>query len=110
MAPHTNGYSWRRPTWTSARAATRSTGDDAMKWICAACFAAACVASAAAGLNAAENAKFRYLTSVYFDDKGAGLSLPEGVACGANGLVVVGDTANDRLLRFTFRDKAVSAM
>ena len=59
-------------------------------------------------LTAAETARFRYLVSVYVDDKGAGLNLPEGVACDGNGQFVVGDTGNDRLLRFTFRDKTVS--
>jgi hypothetical protein len=60
------------------------------------------------GLGAAETGKLRHVISVYFDGKGAGLNLPEGIACGANGQLVVGDTGNDRLLRFTFRDKTVS--
>lgn len=58
-------------------------------------------------LRAAETAKFRYVASVYADGKGAGLKLPEGIACGAKGQIVVGDTGNDRLLRFTYQDKAV---
>jgi hypothetical protein len=60
-------------------------------------------------LTAAEGAKLRYLASAYFDDKEAGFKLPEGVACGANGQVVVGDTGNDRLVRFTFQDATVKA-
>ena len=44
---------------------------------------------------------------MYVDDKGAGLSRPEGVACDGKGRLVVGDTGNDRLLRFTYRDKTV---
>lgn len=56
----------------------------------------------------AETAKLRYLASVYVDDKEAGLKLPEGVACDAKGTFVVGDTGNDRLLRFTYRDTTVS--
>jgi len=59
-------------------------------------------------LTAAETAKFRYLTAVYFDEKGAGLMLPEGVACDAKGQVLISDTGNDRLLRFTFQNKTVS--
>jgi hypothetical protein len=55
----------------------------------------------------AQTAKFRFLAAIYADDKAAGLSLPEGVACGASGQIVVADTGNDRLLRFTFRDKAI---
>jgi sugar lactone lactonase YvrE len=60
------------------------------------------------GLSAAETGKLRHVVSVYFDSKGAGLSLPEGVACDSSGQFVVGDTGNDRLVRFTFRDKAVT--
>jgi streptogramin lyase len=57
---------------------------------------------------AAQTAKFRHLVSIYADDQAFGLHLPEGVACGANGEVVVGDTGNGRLVRFTYRDKTVS--
>ncbi len=42
------------------------------------------------------------------DDQGAGLRLPEGVACGPSGQVIVGDTGNDRLVRFTYQDKMVT--
>jgi len=56
----------------------------------------------------AQTAKLRYLASVYADEKGAGLKLPEGVACDAKGQLLIGDTGNDRLLRFTYQDKAVS--
>jgi len=57
----------------------------------------------------AETAKFRYLQSVYFDDKGGGLQQPEGVACNEKSLLVVGDTGNDRLLQYTFQDKSLKA-
>jgi hypothetical protein len=79
-----------------------------MKTVSFACFVAAALVLGHLRLTAAETARFRYLVSVYFDDKGVGLNLPEGVACDANGQVVVGDTGNDRLLRFTYRDKVVS--
>ena len=59
-------------------------------------------------LTAAENARFRHLISVYFDDQGGGLNRPEGVACDSAGQVVVGDTGNDRILRYTYGDKTVS--
>jgi hypothetical protein len=59
-------------------------------------------------IGAAETPKFRYVTSVYFDDKGAGLNRPEGVACDAKGRLVIGDTGNDRVLRFNYHDKALS--
>lgn len=57
---------------------------------------------------AAQGAKFRHLVSMYIDDQGASLNLPEGVACGANGQVVIGDTGNDRLVRLTFLEKKVT--
>jgi len=59
-------------------------------------------------LTAAENARLRHLTSVYFDDQGGGLHRPEGVACDSAGQVVVGDTGNDRILRYLFEDRTVS--
>jgi len=59
-------------------------------------------------LTAAENARFRHLISVYFDDQGGGLHRPEGVACDSAGQIVVGDTGNDRILRYTYEDKTVS--
>jgi NHL repeat len=55
----------------------------------------------------AETVKFRYLQSVYFDDKGGGLKQPEGIACDGKSLLVVGDTGNDRLVRYTFQEKSL---
>lgn len=78
-----------------------------MKPFSFACLVAAALALGHLRLTAAEGAKLRYLASVYFDDKGAGLKLPEGVACDGKGQVVVGDTGNDRLLRFAYRDRTV---
>jgi len=57
----------------------------------------------------AEAIKFRYVQSVYFDDKGGGLKQPEGVACDEKSLLVVGDTGNDRLLRYTFQERGLKA-
>ncbi len=59
-------------------------------------------------LRAAETAKFRYIAAMYADGKGLGLKQPEGIACGAKGQIVVGDTGNDRLVRFTYENKTVS--
>jgi hypothetical protein len=53
----------------------------------------------------AETVKFKYLQSVYFDEKGGGLKQPEGVASGEKSLFVIGDTGNDRLVRYTFQDR-----
>lgn len=81
-----------------------------MKKIACACLAASAlvIVLGRAQPAAAQTARFRHLVSMYVDDQGAGLNLPEGVGCGVNGKVVVADTANGRLLRFTYADKTVS--
>lgn len=53
----------------------------------------------------AETVKFKHLQSVYFDEKGGSLKEPEAVACNEKSLLVIGDTANGRLLRYTFQEK-----
>lgn len=72
------------------------------------CLAAAVLVAVPLHPAAAQSARLRHVLSVYADDKGVGLNLPEGVACGANGQLVVADTVNDRLLRFTYQDKAIT--
>ncbi len=57
----------------------------------------------------AETVKFKYLQSVYFDDKGGSLKQPEGVACNDKSILVIGDTGNDRLLRYTMEEKNLKA-
>ena len=51
--------------------------------------------------------KFRHIVSIYSDDKGVGLKNPEGVACSDGDYLIVADSGNGRLLRFTFKDKAL---
>jgi hypothetical protein len=51
--------------------------------------------------------KFRYMTSIYADDKGLGLKQPEGVACSGESLLIVADTGNGRLLRYSIKDGAI---
>jgi DNA-binding beta-propeller fold protein YncE len=51
--------------------------------------------------------KFRYITSLYLDDKGSALKQPEGVACNNESALIVADTGNGRLLRYTFEEGAV---
>jgi sugar lactone lactonase YvrE len=51
---------------------------------------------------------FKWVTSIYADATGAGLKRPEGVACGEN-FVVVADTGNSRLVRFSYEDTTVTA-
>jgi sugar lactone lactonase YvrE len=54
-----------------------------------------------------ETTKLRHLVSIYSDEKGGAIQLPEGVACNDKGVVVVGDTGNGRLLRYTVQEKDV---
>ena len=51
--------------------------------------------------------KFRYMTSIYADDKGIPLMQPEGVACGGESLLIVADTGNGRLLRYSIKAGAI---
>jgi hypothetical protein len=53
----------------------------------------------------AETVKLKYIQSVYFDEKSGSMKRPEGVACGEKDLLIVGDTENDRLLRYSYRDR-----
>ena len=75
-----------------------------MKTITCACVVAAVLAVGALELSAAGAGRLKFLSAIYLDDKGAGLTVPEGVACSASGQVVVADTGNDRLVTFTYRD------
>ena len=79
-----------------------------MKAVSSVCLVAVLLVLGHPRLTATEVAKLRFVTAVYADEKAGPLSLPEGVACGASGHVVVGDTGNDRLLRFTFQDRAMT--
>ncbi len=51
--------------------------------------------------------KFRYMTSVYTDDKGLGLKQPEGVACSGESQFIVADSGNGRLLRYSIKEGAI---
>jgi hypothetical protein len=57
----------------------------------------------------AETVKFKYFQSIYLDDKGGGIKEPEGVACNDKSILVIGDTGNDRLLRYTLEEKNLKA-
>jgi len=57
----------------------------------------------------AETVKLKYIQSVYFDEKGAGMKQPEGIACNDKFLLVVGDTGNDRLIQYSFQEKSLKA-
>jgi DNA-binding beta-propeller fold protein YncE len=51
--------------------------------------------------------KFRYMVSIYADDKGLGLEQPEGVACDGESLLIVADTGNGRLLKYSIKEGAI---
>jgi sugar lactone lactonase YvrE len=61
--------------------------------------------AAVRGSHAAEPVKFRQMPPIYVDGKGAGIRQPEGVACRGN-VLVVADTGNGRLLRYTIAGDA----
>jgi sugar lactone lactonase YvrE len=50
----------------------------------------------------------KWVTSIYADSNGVGLERPEGVACGEK-FVVVADTGNNRLVRYSYDDSTVTA-
>src|SRR5271157_3140781 len=56
------------------------------------------------GASGADFPKLRFVTSIYADSKGGAIKLPEGVACNYKSLVVVADTAGNRLIKYTFVD------
>jgi len=53
---------------------------------------------------AAETAKLVFSKAVYVDDKGKAIKYPEGVACDNKNLLVIADTLNNRLLKYSFKD------
>jgi len=59
------------------------------------------------GSGAAERTRLQYLAAIYFDEKGAGMRQPEGVACNDRSTLIVGDTGNARLLRYTVAGRDV---
>lgn len=54
----------------------------------------------------AEAVKLKHVLSIYYDEEGKGLKQPEGVACDEKTLVVA-DTGNSRLVRYTVGDETV---
>ena len=56
----------------------------------------------------AERTRMKWVTSIYKDAKGIGLKYPEGVAC-TDDFIVVADTGNSRLLRYSYEGASVTA-
>lgn len=57
----------------------------------------------------AEAVKLQHTFSVYADDRGIGLNHPEGLSCNDQSLMIIGDTGNDRLLKFIYQEKSLKA-
>ena len=56
----------------------------------------------------ADKSRLKWVRSIYIDAQGGGLKHPEGLACG-NDYLVVADTGNRRLLRFSYQGDSVTA-
>lgn len=57
----------------------------------------------------AQSPALQHAASLYADGKGVALKAPEGVLCGAGDDLIVADTGNGRLVRFTYRQNAATA-
>jgi len=67
----------------------------------------ACLLVIPVGSFAGERTRLRYVTAIYLDEKDASLRQPEGVACNDKSTLIVGDTGNGRLLRYTVEGRDV---
>ncbi len=56
----------------------------------------------------AEVVKVRNIAAIYFDSRAGGMKQPEGVGCSGKPPLIVADTGNGRLLRYTFEDGRVN--
>lgn len=54
----------------------------------------------------ASSVKIDFVQSVYEDNQGIGLKYPEDVAC-KEGLFIVADTGNNRLVKYTYQDQVI---
>lgn len=74
--------------------------------ICFACIFVFVMLAAPLKTRAAETVRFRYDMSLYTDDQGIPLKQPQGLGCTDNSVLVVADTGNSRLLRYTLTEAA----
>jgi len=70
--------------------------------------AAACLLAAGSAARADSASKLVHADSIYKDSRGKSLAAPEGVACAADGTIVVADTGNKRLLRYKIANGAAT--
>jgi hypothetical protein len=52
----------------------------------------------------AETARLVFLKAIYTDEKGGSLKYPDGLACDDTGRLIVADSQNNRLVRYTVQD------
>lgn len=78
-----------------------------MRRFIARCICTAAVLAIPLGAQAAEGFKVKPLQTVMADEKGGELKFPEGVACDGKSLLVVADTGNGRLVRYTYQDESL---
>lgn len=78
-----------------------------MRRFIARCIGTAAVLTIPLGALAAEGFKVKPLQAVIADEKGGELKFPEGVACDGKSLLVVADTGNGRLVRYTYQDESL---
>lgn len=55
----------------------------------------------------AETVKIRYAATISVDAKGNGIKLPDGVGCSEKFPLIIADTGNGRLLKYTYEDGKV---
>jgi hypothetical protein len=55
-----------------------------------------------------ETARLVFLKAIYTDEKGGGLKYPDGLACGGAGSLIVADSQNNRIVRYTMQDGNVT--
>jgi len=67
-----------------------------------------CVFGFAGKSYCAEALKLRHIVSIYADEKGGMLKHPESVFCSAKNLLLVADSGNNRLLKYTYGDKTIT--
>jgi len=56
------------------------------------------------GAFGAETVKVRHADTIYLDARGGGMKQPEGIGCSGKPPLIVADTGNGRLLKYTYED------
>lgn len=78
-----------------------------MRWFITRCICTAALLAIPLGATAADGFKLKPLQTVLTDEKGGDFKYPEGVACDDKSQLIVADTGNGRLLRYTYQDESL---